>query len=243
MTEEEWASAGDPVAMCDFVREATVPFKTRWLGWRSVKRFRVSDRKWRLLELACCKRLAERADHPWLRQLLPQARLFAEGRLPAGAWADAVEQITRWLRYLCDRLADFASPAGADAARRSATALGRLFAASPPGDGHVLQLTARAADPDNPASEFPYQILLVRDILGNPFRPESLEPAWLRANGRIAERLAREIDECCSYEDMPILGDALEDAGCDREAILAHCREAEVHVCGCWVLDLLLGKT
>jgi hypothetical protein len=43
---------------------------------------------------------------------------------------------------------------------------------------------------------------------------------------------------------MPILADALQDAGCDNEEVLDHCRAADgVHVRGCWVVDLVLGKS
>jgi hypothetical protein len=43
---------------------------------------------------------------------------------------------------------------------------------------------------------------------------------------------------------MPILADAMQDAGCEDAAILGHCRDPQqVHVRGCWVVDLVLGKT
>ena len=46
-----------------------------------------------------------------------------------------------------------------------------------------------------------------------------------------------------AFERLPILADALEEAGCDNAEMLGHCREqARVHVRGCWVLDLLLNK-
>jgi hypothetical protein len=41
---------------------------------------------------------------------------------------------------------------------------------------------------------------------------------------------------------MPILADALEEAGCDHADILTHCREPGEHVLGCWVVDLLTGR-
>jgi hypothetical protein len=45
-----------------------------------------------------------------------------------------------------------------------------------------------------------------------------------------------------NFHAMPILADAMQDAGCDNEDILWHCREPGVHVRGCWVVDLVLGK-
>ena len=42
---------------------------------------------------------------------------------------------------------------------------------------------------------------------------------------------------------MPILADALQDAGCDNEDMLNHCRDVnQPHVRGCWVLDLLFDR-
>lgn len=55
--------------------------------------------------------------------------------------------------------------------------------------------------------------------------------------------LARQTYESRDFAPMPILGDALQDAGCDNEDILAHCRGAGPHVRGCWVADLVLGKS
>ena len=48
--------------------------------------------------------------------------------------------------------------------------------------------------------------------------------------------------ETREFGAMPILADALQDAGCDNRGILDHCHEPEPHVRGCWVVDLLLGK-
>ena len=85
------------------------------------------------------------------------------------------------------------------------------------------------------------QIAYLRDIFGNPFRPVALNPAWLTSD---VLALARGIYDERAFERMPILADALQDAGCDNADILTHCRDAkQVHVRGCWVLDLLLGKT
>src|SRR5262245_47503017 len=81
---------------------------------------------------------------------------------------------------------------------------------------------------------------LLRDIFGNPFRPVKLKRAWLTSD---VLALARGIYEDHAFDRMPILADALQDAGCDNESVLNHCRDAnQVHVRGCWVVDLLLGK-
>jgi hypothetical protein len=81
---------------------------------------------------------------------------------------------------------------------------------------------------------------LIRDIFGNPFRPATADPSWLTAT---VAALARGMYESRDFSPMPILADALQDAGCDNEDVLAHCRdEKQVHVRGCWVVDLVLGK-
>jgi hypothetical protein len=48
--------------------------------------------------------------------------------------------------------------------------------------------------------------------------------------------------DSCEFGGMPILADALQDAGCDNADVLDHCREPGEHARGCWVIDLLLGK-
>jgi hypothetical protein len=84
----------------------------------------------------------------------------------------------------------------------------------------------------------------VREVMGNPFRPPPLiRHVWVSANDRTVKRLAQAIYEERAFERMPILADALEDAGCDDSEILAHCRGQGPHIAGCWVLDLVLGMT
>jgi hypothetical protein len=86
------------------------------------------------------------------------------------------------------------------------------------------------------------QAEFVRDIFGNPFRPVAVEPAWLTWNHATVPAFARRVYGERRFEDLPILADALEDAGCAEADILAHCRGPGPHARGCWVLDLLLGK-
>lgn len=82
---------------------------------------------------------------------------------------------------------------------------------------------------------------ILRDIIGNPFRPVAFDPSW-RTSTVVA--LANQMYESRDFSPMPVLADALQDAGCDQPDILAHCRDPQpAHVRGCWVVDLILGKS
>jgi hypothetical protein len=81
---------------------------------------------------------------------------------------------------------------------------------------------------------------IVREVFSNPFRPVTFSPAW-RTDTAVS--LARTMYESREFGAMPILADVLQDAGCDSDDILNHCRDASLtHVRGCWVIDLVLGK-
>jgi len=103
---------------------------------------------------------------------------------------------------------------------------------------------AAVAVAGDPGQEEKFHCHLLRDIVGPlPFRPVVLDPSLLKWNDRLVVGLAQAIYEERRWGDMPVLADALLDAGCDSEDMLAHCHEqGTVHVRGCWVLDLLLGK-
>ena len=83
---------------------------------------------------------------------------------------------------------------------------------------------------------------LARDILGNPFRPTAVDPAWRECNHGAVRHIGEQILRTGSFADLPILADALEDAGCSDAAILEHCRSGGPHAPGCWALDAVLGR-
>jgi hypothetical protein len=91
----------------------------------------------------------------------------------------------------------------------------------------------------NPLAEVSNPALL-RDIFGNPFRPVAFDKAW-RTGTAVA--LARQMYDAREFSAMPILADALQDAGCENADVLGHCRGPGPHVRGCWVVDLVLGKS
>jgi hypothetical protein len=111
-------------------------------------------------------------------------------------------------------------------------------------DPHMtIYLALRRAD------ELAAKCHLLRCIFGNPFRPVTIRPAWLAWNEAAVVRLAR---AAYGRRELPsgrlddgrlaVLADALEEAGCTDDAVLAHLRGPGVHVRGCWAVDLLLGK-
>ena len=83
---------------------------------------------------------------------------------------------------------------------------------------------------------------LLREVFGNPFGPLTIDPLWLAWNGGTVTTLAQSIYDDRAFDRLPIMADALEEAGCTNADILAHCRQPGEHVRGCWVVDLILGK-
>jgi hypothetical protein len=79
---------------------------------------------------------------------------------------------------------------------------------------------------------------LYRDIVAYPFEPVAFDPAWRTG---AATALARSMRDSRDFSHLPILADALQDAGCEDEHVLAHCRDPKGgHVLGCWVIDAVL---
>jgi hypothetical protein len=83
---------------------------------------------------------------------------------------------------------------------------------------------------------------LLRDVFGNPFRRVTVDPVWLTWNDGTVVKLAEGIYGDRGFDRLPVLADALEEAGCQDADILGHCRRAGPHVRGCWIVDLLTGR-
>ncbi|AMV29601.1 hypothetical protein VT84_34725 [Gemmata sp. SH-PL17] len=83
------------------------------------------------------------------------------------------------------------------------------------------------------------QSRLIRDIVGNPFRPVTVDASWLTST---VVAPAEGIYQDRAFDRLPILADALQDAGCDNPDVLNHCRGDGPHCRGCWVIDLLTGR-
>jgi hypothetical protein len=89
-------------------------------------------------------------------------------------------------------------------------------------------------------SAWDYGRNLALELCGpNPFRPVAFDPRW---RSESAVSLARTAYDTRDFTLLPILADALEEAGCDNADVLTHCRGDGPHVRGCWVVDGVLGK-
>jgi hypothetical protein len=111
--------------------------------------------------------------------------------------------------------------------------------------GDMLDLVMRVAEVAelsgaNREQEEREQAVLIREVFGNPFRPVTLDIRW---QTETVVALATGIYADRAFDRMPILADAMEEAGCDNADMLNHCRGEGPHVRGCWVVDLVLGKS
>ena len=224
MTEEEWLECPDPTTM---FRNFGAKF---------------SDRKLRLFCCACCRRVWDCArDERLGRALLCLERYTDQptsnkDRLDASKLARAVRE-EYWEQTGMEEVVSIAVElwsASAKTMGRRAGFCGR-GAVEAVGWAQVSEYDAQTR------TERAAQTILLRDIFGNPFRPVAVDPAWLTSD---VVALARGIYADRAFDRMPILADALQDAGCNNDDVLNHCRDAaQVHVRECWVVDLLLGKS
>ena len=223
-----------------------------------------SKRKLRLFACACCRRVWDSMTEAGSRKGVEAADRFADGlasgqelalaREGTGAAWNAVKG-PAWATYAAARAAHFACLDEAQQflrARQEARTVVRwsvvLDAAS---QAVEKEKSTRYLNQEGPlyyapqreaavALEVAAQASLLRDILGNPFAPPpAIHPSWLLPP---VVGLARAIYEQRAFERMPELANALEQAGCDAADILLHCSNPSLHVRGCWVVDLLLGK-
>jgi hypothetical protein len=191
-----------------------------------------SDRKLRLFAVACCRRMWNLLKDERSREAVAVAGRYADGLATEKEREEAADAADA-----ANRLTYFAAPAAA-AIRPDA-----VLAA----EGASELSAAYAVDADAPSeTELAAQATMLRDIIGNPFRPVALDPAWRTPTVTALATAAYEERHLptgtLDTQRLAILADALEDAGCDNGDILSHLRGPGPHVRGCWAVDLLLGK-
>jgi hypothetical protein len=189
-----------------------------------------SARKLRLFACAASRRLWHLLGDERSRQAVEVSERYADG------FANPAE-----LHSAAKAAEDAMAQLGARVARPGVTAAGAIRIGWNP--AQTARMAAEgAAEGAQRAAQAAADVDLMREIFGNPFRPVAVDPAWVRWNDGCLVKMARAIYEERRFSDLPILADALEEAGCDNTEILAHCRLPGWHYRGCWVVDALLDK-
>ena len=254
MTEAEWKSSRSASELLRMVRGRVSHRKLRLLACAWCRRFwnDLSPRQQQLIEVT--ERFADRhvSDRDFLaaftRPRSPLRRSWPRDELADAietlGWADAEPE--GWTNdpdslrgaasfdpHIPGLYAEFLTNRTllylASAART--IQLRAHFQTVPP-EKRIPRLAPRSREPVE-------QWKLFRDVIGNSLKPIVFDPSW-RTEAVVA--LARGMYESRDFAPMPVLADALEDAGCGDPDVLAHCRGGGPHVRGCWVVDLVLGK-
>jgi hypothetical protein len=221
MTEHDWRTATEPQGMLQFLRGTG----------------RASDRKLRLFACACCRASPPLLTHEPLRKGVETAERYAD--------TDATHQEMVWRAKAAARQGWSLAPKerALSNAVWATTAMNLWFRFCPVTWAlrtvrHLLFFDKRQA---------PYHTALLRDILGNPFRPVALDPDLPRL-GVVGPTQA--IYDCQEIPTgnldparLAALARALEEAGCQDAELLGHLQGPGPHTRGCWPVDLILGKT
>lgn len=247
MTEEEWLACNEPHDMLWPAFELTSQRRSRLLACACYRRWVVEAGESGSQILAAAERFAD-AEHTSDCDPEQHALDARDPAIPDHLWMAT----KRLLWRVGPRLNLWESPADVNLDHRAKSqslqqaleVLGVLngFVAYDRGGAATLldRASQIAAEYHRRQQESAAQADLARDIFGNPFRPVTFSPEWRTDTALL---LARQMYESRDFSAMPILADALQDAGCDSEEVLSHCRDANrPHVRGCWVVDLVLGK-
>jgi hypothetical protein len=206
-----------------------------------------SGRKLRLFACACCRRvwprlsdecksfveIAERhADGLASSEELATARSAARTRVPAWVYDSALDPPAEFLMSMGITAA--LSADSFDSALNAARLLGEAGSYK---HGQLLFGTYFRVSRKMRKAEADAQAALIEEMFGSV--KSTIDRNWCSAD---VVGIAQSIYDERAFDRLPILADALEDAGCDNADILNHCRSGGEHVRGCWVVDLVLGK-
>ncbi len=247
-TSAEWLACTDPLSLVNAVAG------------------RASDRKLRLLLAACCRRPWYLIQDRRLWEALDLAERFADGLAAEGerlAAARGVEEAVQDVLHSqssasrafawIGRAIGLAYMQRGDLSVRLSSAGGRYGGGSytvMQGLDQIANAVAfrRSGEAPGPrldpfaAPEREGQCQIVRDVFGDPFRPVPADDSWLTWQDGTVVKVAGAIYHSKTFDHLPVLADALEEAGCDTQDLLQHLRSPGPHVRGCWALDLALGN-
>jgi len=217
MMESEWLTSTDPIAMLHFLMGKVSDRKLRRFACRCCRHPVV----WDLLQRRSAEELVEVAeryvegDATW-DQVIHAAQIAPQGTLSGGTRRGHRPQ-PRHLRT-------------ASQAQRAALSLADANAFHAAWGTITIAANLLESSPCD----------LMREMCGPlPFWLIEIDPTWRTP---LVMQLTHQIEMMHDYGLMPILCDALQDAGCMDAELIAHCQAQTVHVRGCWVMQLLLGR-
>jgi hypothetical protein len=243
VTEAEWLACDNADRLFEFVSStpSTLSRGARWLGLAGASSSVASGRQMRLYACACCRQiplLSGRAAA--LQEVLDVVESYADGRAGATDLKTADNDVTGAVKGILDAAgandlgALIISPDRGELTMLARAAMAVSSAVNGPRAARVFALLAGVA----------CESATLRCVFGNPFRPPTrLPPEVLGWNDGTVRRIAEGIYGERAFARLPILADALLDAGSEDEDVIEHCRSAGTHVRGCWVVDLILGRS
>jgi hypothetical protein len=227
MKEEEWLACVDPQRLVRFLSDRRPP---------------ASARKLRLFACACCWRLAPRFKHAANAAALAVAECLADRQ----ATEEEVQKARRALQQSWGPPEPYSPALHGTPTLEGWAVAWALLPREENAQRAALNAPLMAARAIGQEAEVRSQALLLRDLFGNPFRPITLDPAWLSADVRILARAAYDTrtppGNTLDPARLAVLADALEEAGCAEAALLDHLRGPGPHVRGCFAVDWLLER-
>lgn len=221
MTESDWTTCTDAAVMLALLQN----------------RGGVSERKLRLFAVACCRRVWHLLYDGRSRRIVEAGERYADGE-------GVVERLTG-LQTEAVKAAFHAGVDGTEdnddkwyAAAEAAASVARPYLSLSEVASRAASYATNAQHPEQEA-ERAAQADVLRCVFGNVFHPTTFTPSW-RTDTVVA--LAAQMYVTRDFSIMPVLADALMDAGCCDEVVLEHCRVTTGHHRGCWVVDMVLEK-
>jgi hypothetical protein len=249
VTDSDWLAGDDPRALYAHLRRVANPRLAR------------TRRRLRLYACACCRHVWDLLG-PEARAAVEVSERYADG-LAGGPELSAARRKVQvifpgsWLGEVSERLRQKEE---APATRQERASLRRALAearfaavwTTSPGITPVAwQVAMRARQAARDAALDPKEAFaragraqagLLRDLFGDLSRSAAADVAVPAGKGNLVREMARAIYDERRFDELPVLADALEDAGCSDEDLLGHCRSGAEHVRGCWALDLVRGR-
>jgi hypothetical protein len=233
MNERDWEAACDPLELLNEL-----------FPMRGLDSTESQSRASKLYLIACARRIWPRL--PWCgRQVIEFAERLVEKAILDKEVRAAVREIAEEFTHCRGDAEDLANLEKKLLA--IAYPFGRRTEPDPPAPcedwcsvAHLIYFPFAGTTPNyrRIAAKF-HSIELLRDVFPNPYHAIGFAPEWLDRN---VMGIARGIYTNKDYSPLPLLADALLDAGCDNDHILNHCRSAGPHVRGCWVIEGILNR-